>query len=134
VLEQIDEHILQVATNHLAAAEHAKQLLEKAEDRLISGSPGTISLKRYGHRPLSQNDVDSIINALGSDVDKQAIANLGNAQRALSERLKGTAHVGLVIEQAHIPYAQYYQRSLKPELWKPEQMVAVVEVLKRLRV
>lgn len=133
-LKPNDDFILQVAQDHLAAAEHAKQLLVDAEDRLIAGSPGTIALKRYGHRPLSPADVENIIAVHGSTVDKQAIADLGRAQRALSDRMKLVKHIGLVLEQADIPYPQYYQRLSKPELWKPQQMVTVIEVLKRLQI
>ncbi|WP_020603020.1 hypothetical protein [Spirosoma spitsbergense] len=39
----------------------------------------------------------------------------------------------LKVQQADIPYLKQRRRVAKPEMWKLEEMIQVVEVLKRLQ-
>jgi hypothetical protein len=133
-LREGDADIVLAAQQYMAVQAKIKDLLARAEDRHISGSPGTIYLKRLGHRPLSTTDFDNIVNALGSDEDKKALIDFAVAQEALQERLKATKAIGLVLEQAEITRDLYYNRAKRADLWKPEEVLKVMEVLDRLRV
>ena len=56
------------------------------------------------------------------------------AQQELTERLKNTKAIGLVLEQAAITRDLLYKRAKRPDLWKPDDIKKVMEVLDRLRV
>ena len=130
---QMDELIKRQATQYARLADESQQWLAGAEDRLFSGSPGTVYLKKMGHRPLTKKDVDSLVNALGTAEQKQQVVDYSHAQRQLTERLKTTQNIGLVLSQAAVSYARYYQRESRPELWKPGEIIAITEVLERLK-
>jgi hypothetical protein len=130
----IEEQILQAATDYLAVLDKANELVSQANDDLISGSASTVYLKKLGHRPLKTEDSEAIINALGSEEDRQAVINFKKAQESISERLQNTKNIGLVLKQAKIPYDQVYKRAKRTDLWKPEQMIQIIEVIRRLQV
>lgn len=132
-LEFTRDHLIAAAKRYIAVLQKARQLVPDAGDNLLSGSAGTIYLKKMGHRPLSGEDSERIIHALGSQEDKQALIEFSQAQQALSTRLKKTKGIGLIMEQADVPYLKQRRRVAKPEMWKPEEMIQVVEVLKRLQ-
>ncbi len=132
-LEFTRDHLIAAAKRYFAVLEKARQLLPDAEDSLLSGSPGTTYLKKMGHRPLSSEDSEKIIQVLGTKADKEALVEFGQAQQALSKRLKKTKGIGLIMEQADVPYLKLRRRVAKPEMWKPQEMIQVVEVLKRLQ-
>lgn len=133
-LRESDERILDAAKRFMAVQANTSELLARVEDRHLSGSPGTIYLKRLGHRPLSGLDIASIINALGTQEDKLALVDFGLAQQELTDRIKTTKVIGLVLEQAQMTRDLYYNRLKKPDLWKPEEVIKLIEVLDRLRV
>ena len=132
-LEFTRDHLIDAAKQYTAVLEKIRQLVPDADDSLLSGSAGTIYLKKMNHRPLSGEDNERIIQALGSDEDKQALITFHQAQQALSNRLKKTKGIGLIMEQANVPYLKQRRRAAKPEMWKPEEMIQVVEVLKQLQ-
>jgi hypothetical protein len=82
---------------------------------------------------LTTEDVQSLISALGSADDKQIVLDFQQAQLELSQRLQHTKNIGLVLKQAKIPYQQAYARFSRSDLWKPEQMIQIMEVLRRLQ-
>ena len=130
------EEINEVCEQYQRLIEHAHTLLEQGqvEDHLLSGSKGTKYLKQKRHRSLTKEDLESIINALGTEAEKKAIVAFNQAQTELTERLKESSYTRLILEQAQIDYhAQYYLRMTKPELWKPDQIIRIIEVLQRLR-
>ena len=127
------EHLIAAAKRYIAVFEKARQLMPDADDNLLSGSAGTIYLKKMGHRPLSSEDSERIIQALGSQEDKQALIDFSHAQQAFSTRLKKTKGIGLIMQQADMPYLKQRRRIAKPDMWKPEEMIQVVEVLKRFQ-
>lgn len=130
-----DEEIRLAAERYAQTKLRADELKASAEDRLFAGSPGTIYLKKLGHRPLSTADINQIIGALGTEEEKQSLVDFTRAQELLSQRLKPISqYIRLVLEQAEVPYPQYYKRLDQPELWKAEQMIAIIDVLTRLRV
>jgi hypothetical protein len=132
-LEWTRDHLLTAAKRYIALQDKARELLPMADDSLLSGTPGTVYLKKMNHRPLSGEDSDKIIRALGSDEDKIALATFTQAQQALSERLKKTKGIGLIMEQAAVPYLKQRRRIANPAMWKAEEMISVVETLKRLQ-
>lgn len=129
-----DDQILAATKRFMDAQAKVKDLLEKAGDDLISGSAQTIYLKRMGHRPLSAEDAERIINALGSEQDKRSIQAFEGAQRALTQRMKTAKAKGIILAQANISLPEWRKRVDNPLLWKAEQVVKVVEVLKRIGV
>lgn len=131
-LELTRDHLLAAANQYIPVAEKAKELLSQADDSLLSGSAGTVYLKKMGHRPLSGEDSEKLIQTLGSKEDQAALKLFNQAQQALSQRLQRTKGIGAIMEQAGIPYMQLRRRIAKPDLWKPEQMTEVIEVLKKL--
>lgn len=133
-LEVQDQEIRATAERYRQAQQKADQLKVEAEDRLLAGTAGTIYLKKKGHRPLSVTDVEQIIRAMGNEEDNQSLTDFTQAQINLSQRLQGAKNIGLILEQAGITYMNYYKRLSQPELWKAEQMIAIVDVLDRLRV
>ena len=133
-LREIDAVILSATKRYVEVQAKTKELLERAEDRLLSGSEGTIYLKKLGHRPLSSADFTNLVNTLGSDEDKKALVDFAQAQEALQERLKTTKVIGLVLEQADITRDLFYKRAKRPDLWKPEEILTVIDVLERIRV
>lgn len=128
-----EEQIIDAAKNYLATLEKTGELVSQAPDDLFSGSPATIYLKKLGHRPLTAEDYQNLINALGSEQDKQILHDFQQAQQAITHRLQHTKSIGLVLRQAKIPYQQAYARFSRSDLWKPEQMIQIVEVLQRLQ-
>ena len=131
-LELTRDHLLAAANQYIPVAERAKELLGQADDSLLSGSAGTVYLKKMGHRPLSAEDSEKLILTLGSKEDQAALTAFSQAQQALSRRLQRTKGIGFIMEQAGIPYMQLRRRIAKPDLWKPEQVIEVIEVLKKL--
>lgn len=128
-----EEQIINAAKNYLTTLEKTGELVSQATDDLFSGSPATIYLKKLGHRPLTAEDYQNLINALGSEQDKQILHDFHQAQQAITHRLQRTKSIGLVLKQAKIPYQQAYARFRRSDLWKPEQMIQIVEVLQRLQ-
>ncbi len=133
-LEWTRDHLLVAAQRYITVLEKAKTLLPAAEDRLLSGSAGTVYLKKMGHRPLSGEDSERLIQTLGTDDDKRALISFSQAQQILSERLSKTKGIQFIMEQAGVPYLKQRRRLSKPELWKPHEMIQVVEVLKRMQI
>lgn len=133
-LQESDAAILDAAQRYTVLLQKAPTLLELAEDRLLSGTPGTVYLKKLGHRPLTAADFESIVKAHGTDEDKQSLTDFIEAQSATSVRLKETRMIGFVLEQAEITRDLFYYRMKQPNKWKPEEIVKVMEVLDRLRV
>ena len=133
-LRESDERILDAAKRFITLQTKISDLLSKVEDRHLTGSAGTIYLKRLGHRPLSTADFENIINASGSDEDKQSLIDFNAAQQELSDRMKTTRSVGLALAQTGMTKDLYYNRLKKPDLWKPEEVVKLIDVLDRLRV
>lgn len=131
-LEWTRDHLLAAANRYIPVVEKAKELLGQADDSLLSGSAGTVYLKKMGHRPLSGEDSEKLIQTLGSEEDQAVLTTYSQAQEALSQRLQRTKGIGAIMEQAGIAYMQLRRRIAKPELWKPEQMIEVIEVLKKL--
>lgn len=129
----IEEQILDAARNYITVLEKANSLVSQASDGLLSGSSSTVYLKKLGHRPLKAEDSEALINALGNDEDKRLMAEFQQAQQAISDRLQQTKNIGLVLKQAKIPYDQVYKRAKRTDLWKPEQMIQIMEVLRRLQ-
>lgn len=129
-----DEIIQRAADAYIKTLQEVNQLKADAEDRHLSGSPGTIYLKKMGHRALTVDDINQLIEAKGSDEQRAARIAFVEAQESLSRRLKPLSqNIRMILEQAEIPYPQYYKRLTQPDLWKPEQMLRVIEVLDRLR-
>jgi thymidylate synthase len=131
-LTQTRDHLIKVATQYSEVLKKAKELLPNIDDKLLAGSAGTVYLKKKGHRALSSDDSENIIRALGSDEDKKALIDFAQAQQSLTDRLKKTKNIGAVMEQAGIHYLKQYRRLSKPELWKAEQIIQVVEALKQM--
>ena len=128
-----EEQILTVAEQYKEVLERASELVGQVSDDILSGTASTIYLKKLGHRALKIEESEGIINAIGTDSDKQIIIRFHEAQEALVKRLQNTKSIGLLLKQAKIPYDQAYKRSKRPDLWKPEQMIQILEVLKRLQ-
>ena len=128
-----EEQILEAARKYLTVLEKANGLVSQVKDDLISGSPSTVYLKKLGHRPLTSADSESIIHALGTEEDKQILTDFRQAQEAISQRLQNTKNIGLLLKQSKIPYDQHYKRVKRTDLWKPEQMIQLLEVIKRLQ-
>ena len=133
-LESLDATIRLAAEKYIALQRAANEMKAEAEDRLFTGSPGTIYLKKRGHRKLSVEDISQLISAKGTDEDRAALAEFATAQTNLSERLQKADSIGLILKQAEIAYMNYYKRIGQPELWTPEQVIQIVDVLDRLRV
>lgn len=133
-LRESDERILDATKRFIELQAKSNDMLTRAEDRHLSGSAGTIYLKRLGHRPLSTADFESLVNAFGTAEDKQALTDFGLVQQELTDRMKATRAVGLALEQTGMTKDLYYNRLKKPELWKPEEVIRLIEVLERLRV
>lgn len=131
-LEWTRDHLIAAAKGYLAVVEKAKQLLPTVDDSLLSGTPGTIYLKKKGHRLLSAKDSENIIQTLGTDEDKLALKSFSQAQQNVSERLKKTKRILDVMEESGIIYMTYSRRLARPELWPAEDIIKVVETLKRL--
>ena len=133
-LRESDERILDATKRFMAVQGKIPELLSRTEDRHFSGSPGTIYLKRLGHRALTQSDFENVVNALGTQEDKLSLVDFSLAQQELTDRMKTVKVIGLILEQADMTRDLYYNRLKKPDLWKPEEVVKVIEVLDRLRV
>jgi hypothetical protein len=129
-----NDRIVTAAKRYMAVLEKAIHLLPNVDDSLLAGTPGTVYLKKLGHRPLTGEDSENIIRSLGSDEEKKTLIRFSQAQQALSERLKKNKWSGLIIEQSGIHYLKAYRRIAKPELWKGEEMIRVIQVLDRLQV
>lgn len=127
-----DDQILVAAKRYQETISKAPGLLEKAGDELISGSAQTIYLKRMGHRALSSEDVEKIMNALGSEADKRAMVLFEAAQHALTKRMKAAKAKGIILDQANISLPEWRRRVENPLLWKTSQVEKVIEVLKRI--
>ncbi|QJD81546.1 hypothetical protein [Spirosoma rhododendri] len=133
-LIESDAAILNAAQRYIALQQKTPALLDLAEDRQLSGKPGTVYLKKLGHKPLTAKDFENVVIAHGSTDDKQIIQNFVKAQIDLRERLGDTRSIGLVLEQAEMTRDLFYYRVKHPEKWKAEEMIKVIEVLDRLRV
>lgn len=129
-----EEQILTAAQNYLTLLDKAAELVGQAPDDLLAGSASTVYLKKLGHRALTADDTVAVLTALGTDEDRHLLAEFRRAQDAISERLHNTKNIGLVLKQAKVPYDQVYKRAKRTDLWKPDQMIAIVEVLRRLQV
>ncbi len=128
-----EEQMLTAANEYSTVLEKANELVSQAPDAILSGSPSTIYLKKLGHRPLKTEDAEAVINTLGTDADKQVIIDFKQAQESLNERLQNTKNIGLVLKQSNVPYDQMYKRGKRPDLWKPEQIIQIIEVIRRLQ-
>jgi hypothetical protein len=128
-----DEQILEAAKNFLVLLDKANDLVRHVPDGVLSGSDNTVYLKKLGHRPLKLEDTEAVIYALGTEQDKRYMAEFRQAQQDISIRLKNTRNIGLVVEQAQVPYDQVYKRASHTSRWKPEQMIAIMETLRRLQ-
>ncbi|GAA4419291.1 hypothetical protein GCM10023187_53460 [Nibrella viscosa] len=128
-----DAQIVEAAQKYLTLQKKANELASSASDELLSGSSGSVYLKRMGHRSLTTEDIERIINTLGSEQDREFLQAFQRAQESLNLRLVKTNYLRLVLEQAGIPQDSYYSRRKRPDLWKPEQMITLIEVLQRLR-
>jgi hypothetical protein len=133
-LRETDAGILSAAQRYIELQTKSSELLANAEERLLSGTPGTVYLKKLGHRPLSSTDFENIVNAHGTPEDKQTLIDFGAAQHALQERLRTTKAIGLVLEQADIARDLFYKRTKRPDLWKPDEVIRVMNVLDRIQV
>lgn len=133
-LELTNDQIKVVALRYLALLTKAAELLPSADPGLLSGTDGTIYLKQKGHRPLSGEDSERIIQSLGTDDDKVTIARFKQAQAALSKRLTKNKWIGLIVEQSGLPYLKMRRRIAKSEIWKAEEMIQIIDVLQRLQV
>ncbi len=129
-----DAGILAAAQHYSELQSKTSELLANAEDRLLSGSPGTVYLKRLGHRPLSPADFENIVKAHGTAEDKQAFEAFTQAQINLRDRLKTTKIIGTILDQAGITKDLFYNRVKQPNLWKPEEVIKIMTVLDRLQV
>ncbi|AUD06723.1 hypothetical protein [Spirosoma pollinicola] len=129
----VEEQIIDAAKNYSTVLHKATELVSQATDDLFSGTPATIYLKKMGHRQLTSEELKNIITALGSAEDKQIVQDFQQAQLELSQRLQNTKNIGLLLKQAKIPYQQAYARFSRSDLWKPEQMIQIMEVLRRLQ-
>ncbi|MFD1145376.1 hypothetical protein ACFQ4C_29895 [Larkinella insperata] len=138
ILAELEDYIKNTARQYAQACERARRLLaglDKQEAvKLVAGTPGYVYLKQKGHKSLATEDIQQIINELGSEEEKRIVADFPAAQQALTDRLKETPSIGLVMKQAKVSYQQYYQRQLRPDLWSAEQMIAIVDVLDRLQI
>ncbi|GAA4459309.1 hypothetical protein GCM10023189_32800 [Nibrella saemangeumensis] len=128
-----DEQIVEAAQKYLTLRKKANELASSASDELLSGSAGSVYLKRMGHRPLTTEDVDRLINTLGCEEDRESLLAFQQAQESLNQRLGNAHYLRLILEQADISQDSYYSRRKRPDLWRPEQMISLVEVLQRLR-
>jgi hypothetical protein len=127
--------IRHAAERYLEAIKKADELKVGAEDRLFSGTPGSIYLKRLGHRALTKEEKETIVSAKGTEEDKRAMVDFSLAQENLSQRLKPIGQfVRLVLDQAELAKANYYARMNRPDLWTPDEMIRVVDVLTRLQI
>lgn len=133
-LKKSDERILDATKRFIELQTKTNDLLARAEDRHLSGSAGTVYLKRLGHRPLSTTDFETLVNAFGTPEDKQSLSDFAQAQQELTDRMKATRAVGLALDQTGMTKDLYYNRLKKPELWKPEEVIKLIDVLDRLRV
>lgn len=132
-LRESDARILDAAARFSALQNKTSELLARAEDRHLTGSPGTIYLKKLGHRPLSTADFESLVNNLGADEDKQTLLDYRQAQIDMSARLKATKAIGVVLEQAEVSNNHFYNRVKKPYLWETGEVIKIMEVLDRMR-
>ncbi|RZK44299.1 MAG: hypothetical protein EOO61_04320 [Hymenobacter sp.] len=133
-LQESDLAILEAAQRYITLKQKEPALLELTEDRLLSGTPGTVYLKKLGHRPLTSADFENIVKAYGTDEDKRALTDFTQAKAELQERLNNTRSIGLVLEQAELTKNEFYYRVKQSDRWKPEEIVKVMEVLDRLRI
>lgn len=129
-----DAGILAAAQRYIDVQNKTSELLAEAKDRLFSGSPGTVYLKKLGHRPLTPSDFENVVNAHGTPQDQQAVIDFGKAQLDLRDRLKTTKIIGVILEQAGITKDLFYNRVKQPNLWKPDEVIKIMTVLDRLQV
>jgi len=130
---ETEEQILTAAQHYLTLLDKAAELVEEAPDDLLAGSAGTVYQKKLGLRALTAEDTSAILTALGTDEDRQMLDEFRKAQETMGKRLQNTKRIGLVLKQAKVPYDQMYKRKDRPDLWKPDQMIAIVEVLRQLQ-
>ena len=133
-LREEDAGIESAALRYTVLQGKTNEFLKRAEDRHLSGTPGTVYLKKLGHRALTNADFETLVKELGTDEDRQTVVDFAQAQLVLGERLKTTRAIGMVLEQANITRDLFYKRAKRPDLWKPEEVTALMEVLDRLRV
>ncbi len=129
-----DDQILLATKQFIDVQTKVKEQLTAAGDELLSGSAGTIYLKRMGHRSLSAEDSQRIIKALGTDEDRKALVTFEGPQQAITQRMKKAKAKGLILTQASITLPGWRKRVVDYTLWKPDQIIQVIEVLKRMRV
>ena len=128
-----DQEIMQKARQYEALRGQANGWLPDAEDRFIAGSKETKYLKKLGHRALSKADIETVVRTLGNDEQKELMPAFRRAQAGLSKRLATISNLGLVLNQAEVNYNTYYLRLARPELWKADEMIAIMTVLERLK-
>ena len=130
-----DVVIRHAAERYLEVLKKVDELKNEAEDRFFSGSPGTIYLKRLGHRALTTEEKEGIIEAKGTEEDKQLITDFWEAQVNVNQRLKPLSQfISLVHDQADLPRGTYYRRLKRPTLWTADEMIRVLDVLARLQI
>jgi integrase len=130
-----EETIVTAARHYLTLRQRAAELAKEMPDGLLPGAPRSVAQKRTGLRPLTAEDVQTLIDRLGTDSERRHLAEYQQAQQAFNDRLERTRPLRLLLDQAHIPYDQAYlriKRQKRPDLWKPEQILEVMSVLRRL--
>lgn len=133
-LREGDIDILSAARRYIDLEGKQGDFLERVEDRLLSGTSGTIYLKKLGHRALTSADFENIVKTLGSQEDKQTLIEFSQAQVDFKDRLATTRAIGLVLEQADITRDLLYKRAKRPDLWKAQEIIKIMDVLDRMRV
>ena len=133
-LELTNEQLKAAALRYIAVLSKAVELLPSANQSLLTGTTGVTYLKLKGHKPLSEEDTEKIIQSLGTDDDAKAIRLFPQAQDHLSKRLTNNKWIVLIAEQSKIPYWTMKRRISKPSGWKADEMIQVAEVLQRLQV
>ncbi|MDB5243660.1 MAG: hypothetical protein JWP57_4285 [Spirosoma sp.] len=130
-----DLAIRHAAERYLETLRKVDELKGEAEERLFSGSPGSIYLKRLGHRSLTVEEKEGIIEAKGTEEDKQSIISFREAQINLNNRLKPLSQfISLVHDQAGLPRGTYYRRLKRPGLWTADEIIRVLDVLARIQI
>lgn len=133
-LELTNDQLKAAALRYVAVLSKAVELLPSADQSLLSGTAGVTYLKQKGHKPLTGEDTEAIIQSLGTVEDKTTIRQFTQAQVQISKRLMNNKWIVLIAEQAKLPYYTINRRVKKPSGWKAEEIIQVVDVLQRLQV
>lgn len=132
-LELTNNQLKAITLHYMAIMTKATELLPTADPRLLTGSVGTTYLKQKGHRALSGDDSENIIQSLGTNDDKATIDEFKQAQVALSNQLKKSKWIGLIAELSKIPYLTIYRRIKKPKSWKAEEVIQIADALEKIQ-